>query len=137
MGAIALLDLSSAFDTVDYLVLLDVLQSRFGVTGPVLAWFNSYLTDRAQTIQVGGQSSSITTLSCEVPQGSVALGPKMFIAYIEDIDDIFACHALQRHSYADDTQTYVSALPSQVQSICGCSTVSPMSPAGAGHDDCN
>ena len=50
MGAVALLDLSSAFDTVDHLVLLDVLQSRFGVTGPALAWFNSYLTDRAQTM---------------------------------------------------------------------------------------
>ena len=32
------------------------------------------------------------------------------------IDAIFAHHALQHHCYADDTQTYVSAPPSQVQS---------------------
>ena len=41
----------------------------------------------------------------------------MFIAYTEDIDDIFARHALQHHCYADDIQMYVSAPPSQVKSI--------------------
>ena len=55
-------------------------------------------------------------LSCGVPQGSV-LGPKTFIAYTEDVHDIFAHHALQHHCYADDTQAYVSAPPSQVQSL--------------------
>lgn len=119
VGAIALLDLSSAFDTVDHLVLLDVLQNRFGVTGPALAWFNSYLSDRTQIIHVSGESSGIATLSCGVPQGSV-LGPKMFIAYTEDIDEIFAGHALQHHCFADDTQTYVSGPTSQVQSIAPC-----------------
>jgi len=41
----------------------------------------------------------------------------MFIAYTEDIDDIFARRALQHHCYADDIQIYVSAPPSQVKSI--------------------
>ena len=92
VGAIALLDLSSAFDTVDHLILFDVLQKRFGVTGPALTWFQSYFSNRTQTVLVSGQSS-ITTLSCGVPEGSV-LGPKTFIAYTEDVDDIFARHAL-------------------------------------------
>jgi len=41
VGAIALPYLSSAFNTIDHLVLNDVLEHRFGVTGPALAWFNS------------------------------------------------------------------------------------------------
>ena len=45
MGAIALLELLSASDTVDRLVALDVLQNLFVVTGSALAWFSSYLAD--------------------------------------------------------------------------------------------
>jgi len=41
----------------------------------------------------------------------------MFITYTEDIDDIFARHARHHHYYADDTQTYVAAVPSQAQSV--------------------
>ena len=84
VGAIALLDLSSAFDTVDHLILFDVLQKRFGVTGPALPWFQSYLSNRTQTVLASGPSSSVTALNCGVPQGSV-LGPKTFIAYTDDI----------------------------------------------------
>ena len=131
---IALLDLSSAFDAVDHLVVLAMLQNHFGVSGSALGWFSSYLADRAQTIHVSGQSSSITTLRCGVPRGSV-LCREMFIpTSTEDTDDSCARHALQHHGIADDTQMYVSAPPSQVQSISrGCSTLSVMLPAGVGH----
>jgi len=46
--ALALLDLSSAFDTVDHETLMHVLQQRVGVEGPALTWFGSYLSDRTQ-----------------------------------------------------------------------------------------
>jgi len=39
LGATALHDLSSAFDTVNHLILLAVLQNRFGITDSALAWF--------------------------------------------------------------------------------------------------
>ena len=45
---LALLDLSSAFDTVDHPTLLSILQSRFSVTWQPLDWFRSYLTGRTQ-----------------------------------------------------------------------------------------
>ena len=38
-----MIDLRTVFDTVDHQILLQVLQSRFGVSGSALAWFESYL----------------------------------------------------------------------------------------------
>ena len=47
-----LLDLSLAFDTVDYLILLSRLSHRFGIRGNALAWFDSYLKSRKQFVQL-------------------------------------------------------------------------------------
>jgi len=44
---LVLLDLSSAFNTVDHASLLSILEPRFSVTAQSLAWFCLYLTDRA------------------------------------------------------------------------------------------
>ena len=74
VSALVLLDLSSAFDTVDHQILLSVLQRRFGIDDAALRWFNSYLCDRSQTFSVNGLYSSTWPVSCSVPQGSV-LGP--------------------------------------------------------------
>jgi len=41
--ALVLLDLSSAFDTVDHDLLLPVPKRRFGIDGVALLWFQSYL----------------------------------------------------------------------------------------------
>ena len=41
--AMCMIDLSTAFNTVDHQILLQVLQSRFRVLGSALAWFESYL----------------------------------------------------------------------------------------------
>src|SRR5664279_2820400 len=104
--ALVLLDLSSAFDTVDHTVMLSVLKDRFGVDGRALMWFSSYLCDRTQTFVVGGSRSKVSSVTCSVPQGSV-LGPLEFISYTEDVTSIFERPSVQHHMYADDKQIYV------------------------------
>ena len=36
-------DLSAAFDTMDYSIVISVLKERFGITEMELSWFESYL----------------------------------------------------------------------------------------------
>ena len=45
-AALVLLDLSTAFNTVDHTILLERLQRSFGFSGTTLSWMASYLTGR-------------------------------------------------------------------------------------------
>ena len=47
-----LLDLSSAFDTIDHSCLLETLKTCFGIDGLVLKWIESYLANRYQKIKI-------------------------------------------------------------------------------------
>jgi len=116
VGVLALLDLSSAFDTVDQQLLLQVLHQRFSVTDSALSWFQSYLTDRAYVVAANDQSSRVVKSCHGVPQGSV-LGPKKFIAYTEDIDATFQNHGLNHHCFADDTQMYIAIPRTEAHTI--------------------
>ena len=69
MTLLRLLDLSAAFDTVDYGTLLQQKNS-FGIQGKVLSWFQSYLSGRSQCISVHSALSRRFNLECGVPQGS-------------------------------------------------------------------
>ena len=71
------LDLSAAFDTIDHCILIKRLETSFGVSATVLSWLSSYLTDRQQSVSVGGHSSPFLVCDSGVPQGSV-LGPILF-----------------------------------------------------------
>jgi Reverse transcriptase (RNA-dependent DNA polymerase) len=113
VAALVLLDLSAAFDTVDHAILCQRLQSSFGVTGPALCWFESYLHGRSQYIRRGQATSAVTALECGVPQGSV-LGPLLFIVYTADLISLVEQHGFHPHLYADDTQVYGSCRPSAV-----------------------
>ena len=74
------LDLSAAFDTVNHGILLERLQSEFGVTGAPRAWLQSYLEGRTQFVKLGLHQSPVVELEVGVRQGS-ALGPLLFVVY--------------------------------------------------------
>ena len=69
-GCEIFLDLQKAFDTVNHSILLMKLK-KYGIRGPALEWFKSYLSDREQYVTVNGSSSSCLNVTCGVPQGSV------------------------------------------------------------------
>ena len=68
---LASLDLSAAFDTVDYALFLRRLQNEYGVEQWALQWFTSYLTDRTHQVSINNTLSEPKSLRCGVPQGSV------------------------------------------------------------------
>jgi len=84
---LSLLDQSAAFDTIDHSTLLNRLSIRYGVTGVALSWFSSYLSDRFQSVSLGGVSSTPKPLRYGVPQGSV-LGHILYILYTAPVCDI-------------------------------------------------
>ena len=96
-GTILLLvDFSSAVDTINHNILIRRLRLRYGFVGKALDWLTPYLKERTQRVVIGEQSSSRTTLTTGVPQGSV-LGALLFSLYVQPIGDIIRAHGLFFH----------------------------------------
>ena len=103
---LVLLDLSSAFDTIDHAVLFDLWHDTFGISCTALSLLKSYLKDRTQCIQIDGFISEYAKVVCGVPQGSV-LGSWNFCMYMYPIGSILRHHGIDYHIYADDTHAVI------------------------------
>jgi len=103
---LGLIHLSAAFDCVDHLT--ERLQRLFVIRGNALAWISSFIQGRCQQVAYNGQLSTLMVLLFGVPQGSV-LGPMLFLLYTAQLFDVITHFGLVGHSYADDTQVYISA----------------------------
>ena len=104
---LVLLDLIAAFDTVEYNILLEALNT-LGLGGRMSKWFHSYLSGRSQRILVRGCPSKKFDLNCGIHQGS-CLGPLLFTIYTSSLPDVVEKYLPSVHCYADDTQLYVSS----------------------------
>ena len=100
-----MLDLSAAFNTIYHDILLSRLCNVYGITSNALDWFRSYLTGRIQRVVI--EDSVSVDQDFGVPQGSV-LGPRIYCMYTKPVSDIIQRHGLSHHSYADDTQLYMT-----------------------------
>ncbi|NQY00907.1 MAG: hypothetical protein HRT70_07220 [Flavobacteriaceae bacterium] len=96
------LDFSKAFNSVPHERLLRKL-SALGIQGKVLNWVRNFLTERSEIVIVEGVKSVQKGMISGVPQGS-CLGPLLFLAYVNDIDNCLAHSAVLK--YADDIKLY-------------------------------
>ena len=123
ISVLALLDFSSAFDTIDHTILVHRLHTNFGFTDSVLQWFSSYLTDRTHYVSLSNHCSAFAPVHSGVPQCSV-LGSILFTMYIKPLSTIIDSHSIIHHSFADDIQLQISAPPDgiseQVHSMQSC-----------------
>lgn len=114
---LVLLDLSSAFDTIDHQIMVNRLRDHVGMTGPVLDWFSSYLTGRTFSVSANHIMSESADLTCGVPQGSV-LGPLLVLLYVLPLGKIIRQHRdVFYHLFADDNQLYCSFKPSETHKL--------------------
>ena len=94
-------DVSKAFDKVWHKGLLHKLR-KYGISGNMLNWLNSYLSGRQQRVKNEGFYSTWLSTNAGVPQGSV-LGPYLFLLYINDITENIKTNI---RLFADDTSLY-------------------------------
>jgi len=112
---LGLLDLSAAFDCVDYQLLLQRLRRDCRFIETVLAWTTSFVTGKTQQVLYKNYLSAVQPVLYGVPQGSV-LGRILFVLYTAEIGRIIAQHGLKFHQYADDCQVYIATSVSAVHS---------------------
>ena len=105
-----LLDMSAGFDTVDHDILLDRLESKFGIKHMVKSWFSTYLRDRVTKVSIDGDFSDDHVMIYTFPEGSI-IGPHGFILYTSSAGNIMRAFDISFHAYADDFQLYAKFDP--------------------------
>ena len=96
------LDLSKAFDTLNFDILINKLKF-YGIVGTPLKLLDSYLKNRHQFVDFKNTKSDLQEIRTGVPQESI-LGPLFFSICINDL--IKSSNLFNYLMYADDTTLY-------------------------------
>ena len=101
--AVAFIDFKKAFDSVSHAILEMKLERDFGISGTLLGWIKSYLSERQQLTTVNRSTSEMIPISFGIPQGSV-LGPTLFTLFTNDLSSFVSSGSV--YMFADDTTVY-------------------------------
>ena len=130
ISVLAMLDLSSAFDTIDNSIPIHRLHADIGFTDCDLQWFSSYLTDRTNYDSLSNNCFGCAHVHSCIPQGSVR-GRMLLTIYIKPLSDIIDSHSIMHDSFAVDLQLQMSApLIKYLSFFTQCSHVHVMSKLG-------
>ena len=112
------LDLSKAFDTINFEVLLYKM-IYYGVVGTPFKLIQNYLINRKQYVKYKTYESNLKSVNTGVPQGSI-LGPLLLSIYINDL--VTVSNKLNYIMYADDTTLYFNVEDFPKDDLCNCVT---------------
>ncbi|KAJ8364809.1 hypothetical protein SKAU_G00136400 [Synaphobranchus kaupii] len=111
-SVLILLDLSAVFDTVNHKLLISIL-AEMGISGTALSWFTSYLIDPTKS---PGRALSLHLIHfLQESRRDLYWGPLLFSIYTKSLGLVINSHGFSYHSYADDTQLFLSLPPSAPQ----------------------
>jgi len=79
------------------------LEWDLGISGSLLGWIKSYLSERQQLTTVNGSTSEMIPISFGIPQGSV-LGPTLFGLFANDVPSLMSSGSV--YMFANDTTVY-------------------------------
>ena len=116
MSVLALLDFSSAFDTIDHSNPVHRLHTDLEFTDTVLQWFSSIQTDRTHYVSLSNHCSALAPVNSGFHQCSV-VGPILFTMYTKPLSAIIDSHCIIHHSFADDLQLQMSAPPDRISEL--------------------
>lgn len=100
-----LLDLASAFPSVDHNILIQVIES-IGVRGVELAWFSDFLRNWCQVVEFGGIRSHERLIERGIIQGETNAHLLFSIFFNRIISVVKHCEI---RLFADDTQIYLES----------------------------
>ena len=108
-GFVVYLDFMKAFDSVSHSKLLTALSSK-GLGPVLLRWFESYLRDRSQCVEIDEYISPPAAVTSGTMQGG-CIGPTAFLCFIDSCLNILSKHEnIKYYAFADDIKIYSNNL---------------------------
>lgn len=82
ISVLVLIDLSSAFDTINHQILLERLEHLIGINGTTLSWFKSYYSHRPQSVLINDEFS---------------MQPIHSVMYLDQYYSLYTCFTFHYH----------------------------------------
>jgi len=75
-----------------------------GIRGNILQWIENYLSNRQQRLKLKGTTSTLSNITCGVPQGSIS-GPLLFLIHINALTTLY--DKTLTIMFADDKRIFI------------------------------